>query len=174
MEQPRRMEATPMKSKLPIIIGVLVVLAGAYKFVLAKPADSAAAEKKPKVEGEVYILPKEFLVNLADGRYAKLSVGFVMAHDDHSTAPAESGGHGAPTTPEGYGTMPQEAIVRDLITDTLTDAADHDLIEAEGREHLKKQILKAIKKHTDVHAEEVRSEERRVGKECRSRWSPYH
>ena len=23
-------------------------------------------------------------------------------------------------------------------------------------------------------AEEVRSEERRVGKECRSRWSPYH
>ena len=28
----------------------------------------------------------------------------------------------------------------------------------------------------DVEAliEEVRSEERRVGKECRSRWSPYH
>ena len=25
-----------------------------------------------------------------------------------------------------------------------------------------------------VPANEVRSEERRVGKECRSRWSPYH
>ena len=25
-----------------------------------------------------------------------------------------------------------------------------------------------------VHRENVRSEERRVGKECRSRWSPYH
>ena len=25
-----------------------------------------------------------------------------------------------------------------------------------------------------LHAEEMRSEERRVGKECRSRWSPYH
>ena len=25
-----------------------------------------------------------------------------------------------------------------------------------------------------VNAEDVRSEERRVGKECRSRWSPYH
>ena len=24
------------------------------------------------------------------------------------------------------------------------------------------------------HAETIRSEERRVGKECRSRWSPYH
>ena len=26
----------------------------------------------------------------------------------------------------------------------------------------------------DVELTEVRSEERRVGKECRSRWSPYH
>jgi flagellar basal body-associated protein FliL len=139
-----------------MIIGALILLAGAYKFVLAKPAAGAeAAEKKPKVEGKVYILPKEFLVNLADGRYAKLSVGFVMAHDDHSTEPAESGGHGAPTAPEGYGTMPQEAIVRDLITDTLTDAADSDLIEGEGREHLKGEILKSIKKHTDAHPEEV-------------------
>ena len=29
--------------------------------------------------------------------------------------------------------------------------------------------LKAV-----VHAQLLRSEERRVGKECRSRWSPYH
>ena len=26
----------------------------------------------------------------------------------------------------------------------------------------------------EAFAKEVRSEERRVGKECRSRWSPYH
>ena len=26
----------------------------------------------------------------------------------------------------------------------------------------------------EVEADKVRSEERRVGKECRSRWSPYH
>jgi flagellar basal body-associated protein FliL len=144
-----------MMSKLKILLPVLLLVGGgAYKFVLAKPA-AEAAEKKPKVEGTVYILPKEFLVNLADGRYAKLSVGFVMPADDHSTAPAESGGHGAPTTPEGYGTMPQEAIVRDLITDTLTDAADHDLIEAKGRKHLKEEILHALEKHTDVHPEEV-------------------
>ena len=25
-----------------------------------------------------------------------------------------------------------------------------------------------------INAEQTRSEERRVGKECRSRWSPYH
>ena len=29
-----------------------------------------------------------------------------------------------------------------------------------------------VELHTDTGA--VRSEERRVGKECRSRWSPYH
>src|SRR3989304_7893824 len=28
--------------------------------------------------------------------------------------------------------------------------------------------------HIDGHFEGARSEERRVGKECRSRWSPYH
>ena len=28
--------------------------------------------------------------------------------------------------------------------------------------------------HDGLGASEVRSEERRVGKECRSRWSPYH
>ena len=27
---------------------------------------------------------------------------------------------------------------------------------------------------SDTHVQNRRSEERRVGKECRSRWSPYH
>ena len=31
-----------------------------------------------------------------------------------------------------------------------------------------------IHSHTQTHAHTRRSEERRVGKECRSRWSPYH
>ena len=29
-------------------------------------------------------------------------------------------------------------------------------------------------RHSILGAEFIRSEERRVGKECRSRWSPYH
>ena len=28
--------------------------------------------------------------------------------------------------------------------------------------------------HQDIPKQFLRSEERRVGKECRSRWSPYH
>jgi flagellar basal body-associated protein FliL len=140
-----------VKPKLivPVVVA-LVALGGAYKFVLAKPA---TAEPKPKVHGTPYVLGKEFLINLADGRYAKLTVALVLAHDDTSTAPA--GGHGAATPPDGYGPMTQESIVRAIVTEELTDAKDTDLIEHERREKLQKRILKSIKKHTDVHAEEV-------------------
>jgi flagellar basal body-associated protein FliL len=137
-----------MKKKLIIlVVAVLVIGGGAYKTVLAKPKEK---EAKPKVEGTVYVLPKEFLVNLADGRFAKLQVALVVEH-----VAAAAGGHGAPVPPEGYGSEPQEAIIRDLITDELTNAADHELIQREGRERIKKQILKAIKEETDVHVEEV-------------------
>ena len=39
-----------------------------------------------------------------------------------------------------------------------------------------KDLLYEYYKQTKPHLnqEEIRSEERRVGKECRSRWSPYH
>jgi flagellar basal body-associated protein FliL len=140
-----------MNKKIPIIIVALLALGGVYKFVLAKPK---VAEAKPKVEGTVYILQKEFLVNLADGRYAKLSVGFVMDPHDTSTV-AEGSGHGAASAPEGYGTMPQEAVVRDLITNELTDSSSKELVSGDGREKLKESILKSMKMHTDVHAVEV-------------------
>jgi flagellar basal body-associated protein FliL len=137
-----------MNKKIIIIVVVALVAAGgAYKTVLAKPSKPAP---KPKVEGVVYLLQKEFLVNLADGRFAKLSVGLVVPH-----APVAAGGHGAPVPPEGYGAEPQEAIVRDIITDVLTDSSQTDLVDREGRERLKEKILKAIKKKTDVHVEEV-------------------
>jgi len=62
---------------------------------------------------------------------------------------------GAPTPPEGYGAEPQEAIIRDLISDELTDSTDREIISEEGREKIKKHILEAIHKHTDVHVEEI-------------------
>jgi flagellar basal body-associated protein FliL len=135
------------KKLIIIVVAALVLAGGAYKTVLAKPK---AKEPEPKVQGTIYVLPKEFLVNLADGRYAKLQVALVVEH-----VAAAAGGHGAPAPPEGYGSEPQEAIIRDLITDELTNASDHELIQHEGREKIKKQILKSIKEHTDVHVEEV-------------------
>jgi len=139
-----------MVKKLVPVIALLAVLGGVYKFVLAKPAK---AEPKPHVQGTVYMLQKEFLINLADGRFAKMQIGLVLAHDDTSTVAA--GGHEAATPPEGYGAMAQEGIVRDLITAELTDATDKDLIGEAGREKLKQKILKSLKKYTDVKVEHV-------------------
>jgi flagellar basal body-associated protein FliL len=139
-------------SKLKIVVPVvlLLVLGGVYKFVLAKPA----AEAKPKIAGTVYVLPKEFLINLAEGRFAKLGVGIVIDTKDESLAKAAKDKE-APKAPEGFGPLPQEAVIRDIITDTLTDRAASSLTDRVGRERLKKKIIKVIAKRTDVHVDDV-------------------
>ena len=140
-----------MKGKLKFILPLvaLLVLGGAYKTVLAKPAEK---KPEPKVHGEIYVLPKEFLLNLDDERYAKLTVALVLKHGE-PTAAAE-GGHAA-EPPEGWGTLPQEAVIRGLVTDTLTGIKASKLVEPEGRERLKAKLMKQIKKHSDVHVEDV-------------------
>ena len=139
-----------MKSKLKFIIPILLlVLGGAYKFVLAKPAAAA----KPKVAGEVYVLPKDFLVNLSDGKFAKLGVGLVF---DHGFTAVAAGGHeAAAAPPEGYGSLTQEPVVRDIITDVVTDESAADLTSRKGREDIKTKILKRLKAQTDVKVHEV-------------------
>ena len=42
------------------------------------------------------------------------------------------------------------------------------------KEDLQKIPRKGISRAVTIPSEQARSEERRVGKECRSRWSPYH
>jgi flagellar basal body-associated protein FliL len=139
-----------MMSKLKIILPLALIIAGgAYKFALAKPAPAP----KPKVEGEVYVLPKDFLVNLADGRYGKLNVALVFDHG--FTAAAETGHEGGAEAPEGYGVLTQEALVRDIITDTLTDATAKQLTDRKERDELKEKVAKQIDKTTDVKVDEV-------------------
>ena len=137
-----------MKKIAPIIV-LIVVLAGAYKFVIAKPS---AAKPKPKVDGSVYILGKEFLVNLADNRFAKLTVALVLDHKDTSVAASAESGTSAP---DGFGAMTEEAAVRDVITNDLTDAKADDLITAKGRADVKEEILKDLKAHTDVKVDDI-------------------
>ena len=138
------------KKTLIIAVLALVVAGGAYKTVLAKPKEKA---KKPNVEGNLYVLQKEFLVNLADSRYAKISAALLLDPKDHSTAAA--GGHGGPAPPEGYGAMTQEAIVRAIVTDVLTGRDASDLEDARKRDRVRRQILERIQKDTDVHADDI-------------------
>jgi flagellar FliL protein len=140
-----------MKSKLKIILPLaLLLMGGMYKFVLASPAPAP----KKKIHGDVYVLPKDFLVNLENNSFAKLGVALVIDHG--AGLPPETGGHGAAPKPaEGYGTMTQEPLVRDIITDTLTDVDGDDLTNGRGREELKEKIELRIKKLTDVPVHEV-------------------
>lgn len=141
-----------MKSKLKFIIPIVLIASfGGYKFGFAKEAPKAP---EPKVHGEVYVLAKDFLVNLEGGRFAKLGVALIIEHG--TAAPPAEGAHGAPAEPvEGYGTLPQEALVRDIITDVLTDSEASDLTSRSGRHEVKDRIVKTIKKGTDVHIEDV-------------------
>jgi flagellar FliL protein len=139
-----------MNKKIILAVVALVVVGGAYKFVLAKPK---AAAKKPNVEGTLYVLQKEFLINLADSRYAKVSAALVLNPKDHSTAAA--GGHGAPSPPEGYGAMSQEAVIRAIVTDELTGLPAEELEDNKKREKVLKHILERIHEESDVHADAV-------------------
>jgi flagellar basal body-associated protein FliL len=135
-----------VKGKLKIVVPlvVLLVLGGLYKVVLAKPPGG-----HPKVEGVVYVLPKEFLLNLAGNHFVKLNVGLVVA-DGEVPVKAE----GAPP-PEGFGLLPQEAVVRDVVTDTITDTNAGQLVSRKGRNALKRKLLKALHARTDVKVKDV-------------------
>jgi flagellar FliL protein len=135
-----------MKKKLKFVIPIVLLLfGGVYKTVLAKPPKVP----KPKIAGTVYVMPKEFLLNMADGRYAKLDVSLVLAKTEVVPTGAEA------TTSDSYGALPQEPAVRDVITNIVTDAPSDDLIARSGRERLKKLILKGIRRDTDVKVDEV-------------------
>ena len=135
-----------MKGKLKIILplALLLVLGGLYKVVLAKPTEHNA-----KVHGQVYVLPKEFLLNLSDNHFVKLNVGLVLA-DGQVPEKAE----GAPP-PDGFGPLAQEAVVRDVITDTVTDARADQLVSRKGRNSLKAKVLKRLRAQTDVKVNDV-------------------
>ncbi len=139
----------PPKLKIVIPVVLLLVFGGVYKLVLAKPE----AHAEPKISGTVYVLPKEFLVNLSEGRFAKLGVGLVL--DAHDTSLAAEGHGAAVKPPDGFGPLPQEAVIRDIITDILTDREAGTLIDRAGRERLKGKIVRTITKRTDVHVEDV-------------------
>lgn len=148
-----------MKPKIliPVLVAALAA-GGAYKFLLAEPE----AKPRHKVEGEVYVMPREFLVNLADGRFVKLNVALVFEHGYTSSHAAEvaakeagAGKKGAAKPIEGFGVLPQEPVLRDIITGSLAGARARSLQRAEARARLKRKIKKRIAAKTDVKVEDV-------------------
>src|SRR3954467_2226780 len=131
-----------MKNIKILIPVLLLVVGGVYKFVLAKPAPVP----KAKIEGAVYVMPKDFLINLKAGKFAKLNAALVLKHGylEEAVAAASGGGHAAVTPPDGYGALPQEAAVRAIITDSLTDISATRLTKEKPRLKLQEAVLKRI------------------------------
>ena len=132
--------------KALIIIGVvaLVVAGLAYKMVLAPKSES-----KEKVEGTVYVMPKEFLLNLAGGRYAKMTVALVLAPGQSAAGSSET------PPPEGFGTLEQEPLVRQVVTDTLTGVPAAELTSRKHRHHFQEEIRREVDKTTDVKTKAI-------------------
>lgn len=139
-----------MKKKIIIVLVVLLAGGGfVAKSMFLKPALA-----KEKIEGTIYILPKQFTANLKDGRYATLTVALVLA-PGQSTGAAAGGESSSAAQPEGFGTLPEEAAIRDIITNLITDQSSGSLTSEKGREHLKSEILAAIKSGTDVKVHQI-------------------
>jgi flagellar basal body-associated protein FliL len=138
-----------MKKK--IMIGAAVVLLGggyvAKGMLMPKPVD------KSKIKGAIYVLPKAFTLNMTDGRYATLTVALNLAPGQSDGAGA--GGEGAPAPPEGFGTLPEEPAIRDIITNVVTDQKSSSLTTDAGRMRVKRTILQAIRTKTDVKVSAV-------------------
>jgi flagellar basal body-associated protein FliL len=135
-----------LKNKKILLVAIVpILLFGGYTMTKAKPV------VKEKVKGTIYVMPQSFLLNLSDGRYAKISVALELApgQSDGASATASS------SSESGPGTLPEEAIVREIITNAVTGQSGETLISSHGREAIKRQILHTIQQRTDVKVEEV-------------------
>lgn len=131
-----------------ILLGLVVVILGVgYKMTSSKAAP------KLKIKGTVYEMPSSFLLNLSGDQYAKLNVALLLApgqSDETAGATASSSG-----SESEIGTLPEEAVIRAIITNTVTGQSKSMLIDERGRIAIKHRILAAIQKQTDVKVESV-------------------
>ncbi len=135
------------KKKLMLAIALPILILGVgYKMSQPKPVN------KDKIKGTIYVLPAPFLLNLTDGRYAKMTVALELApgQSDGAAAVASSSSGESAT-----GTLPEEPLVREIVTNTVTNQNGETLISDTGRSAIKRQILLAIQQQTDVKVEAV-------------------
>jgi flagellar basal body-associated protein FliL len=129
-----------LKLILPILLVLLAVAGGAYHFVLT-PKASAKKAPAPHVEGDLFALAPEFVVNLTDGHYGKVTVALLLKQ-----APSAAQLVPVSDTPK----LLQDPVVRATITDDLTGVQTDDLINRSKRTALRAQILKNLQKATDI------------------------
>ncbi len=135
-----------LKNKKIFIVALPILLFAGYTMTKPKPK-----VVKPKIAGTIYVMPQTFLLNLSDGRYAKLTVALQLApgQSDGASATASTSSEGGP------GTLPEEPLVREIVTNAVTGQNGETLTSSRGRHSIRTQILHEIEKQTDVKVEEV-------------------
>lgn len=134
-----------LKNKKVMLAVVPILLFVGY--TMTKPKPKVA---KMKVAGTLYVMPQSFLLNLTDGRYAKMTVALQLAPGQSDGATAESA-----SNTEGPGTLPEEAVVREIVTNTITNQSGETLVSSSGRKAIRLKILTGIRRDTDVKVESV-------------------
>jgi flagellar FliL protein len=133
------------KLMLAVALPILILGVG-YKMTRPKPVN------KDKIKGTIYVMPAPFLLNLTDGRYARITVGLELApgqSDGASATAAAASGENA------VGTLPEEPLVREIVTNVVTNQNGETLVTNGGRNAVKHQILEEIDKTTDVKVQAV-------------------
>ena len=131
--------------KIMLAVALPILLFGGYTMTKPKPVI------KEKIKGTIYVMPQTFLLNLSDGRYVKLTVALQLApgQSDGASATASS------SSTESAGTLPEEPLVREIVTNTVTNQSGEALVDGHSRLAIRHQILTAITKQTDVKVEAV-------------------
>ncbi len=128
------------KLMLAITLPILILGVG-YTMTKPKPVN------KEKIKGTIYVLPAPFLLNLTDGRFAKLTVGLELAPGQSDGASATASGSSGENA---VGTLPEEPLVREIVTDTITNQNGETLVTEQGRDAIKRKIQQQIEQRTDV------------------------
>ncbi len=137
-----------LKNKKLMLAVALPILILGVGYSMTKPK----LVNKDKIKGTIYVLPAPFLPNLTDGRYAKLTVALELAPGQSDGASAAAG---ASSGENAVGTLPEEPLVREIVTNTVTNQNGETLVSDQGRRAVKHQILQAIEQQTDVKVEAV-------------------
>jgi flagellar basal body-associated protein FliL len=133
------------KLMLAVALPILILGIG-YKMTRPAPVN------KDKIKGTLYVLPAPFLLNLQQGRFAKLTVGLELAPGQSDGASATAS---ASSGEDAVGTLPEEPLVREIVTNAITNQNGETLVTEQGRKALKHQILAAIRSQTDIKVEAI-------------------
>ena len=133
------------KKLLLIVLPIAVLLVGGvgYKMVLAKKP----VPVKMKIDGTIVPLSTDFVVNLADGHYGKITVALLVT----GKVPGVQGSATSPTLPD----LPETAVIRSIITDQLTGLDTGALIDRARRQALLAGLAKTLRQQTDTQVKDV-------------------